>query len=52
MSGIDFMTIARRAEHKNSGVLISKVYEHLSNEHAKQQAQRINFEPQVVAAVA
>ena len=53
MSGIDFMTIARWAGHKDGGVLIGKVYGHLSNEHAKQQAQRINFGPQpLIAAVA
>ena len=53
MSGIDFMTIARWAGHKDGGILIGKVYGHLSNEHAKQQAQRINFEPQLLnAAVA
>jgi len=49
MSGIDFMTIARWAGHKDGGVLIGKVYGHLSNEHAKQQAQRINFGPQVLS---
>lgn len=52
MSGIDFMTIARCAGHKDGGVLIGKVYGHLSNEHAKQQAQRINFEQQIVNAAA
>lgn len=53
MSGIDFMTIARWAGHKDGGVLIGKVYGHLSNEHAKLQAQRINFGPQtLIAAVA
>ena len=48
MSGIDFMTIARWVGHKDGGVLIGKVYGHLSNEHAKQQAQRINFGPQTL----
>jgi integrase len=53
MSGIDFMTIARWVGHKDGGVLIGKVYGHLSNEHAKQQAQRINFGPQaLITAVA
>ena len=50
MSGIDFMTIARWVGHKDGGVLIGKVYGHLSNEHARQQAQRINLEPQVLNA--
>jgi len=48
MSGIDFMTIARWVGHKDGGILIGKVYGHLSNEHAKQQAQRICFQPQVL----
>ena len=48
MSGIDFMTIARWAGHKDGGVLIGKVYGHLSNEHAQAQAARLNFAPTVV----
>ena len=44
MSGIDFMTIARWVGHNSdSGVLIGKVYGHLSDEHAKRQAGRIAF---------
>jgi len=43
MSGIDFMTIAKWVGHQDGGVLIGKVYGHLSNEHAKQQAQKIDF---------
>ena len=43
MSGIDYMTIARWVGHQDGGVLIGKVYGHLSNEHARRQAQRINF---------
>lgn len=49
MSGIDFMTIARWVGHKDGGVLIGKVYGHLSNEHAQAQAARLNFGPAVVA---
>jgi integrase len=52
MSGIDYMTIARWAGHQDGGVLIGKVYGHLSNEHTKRQAQRLNFGPVVVAAAA
>ena len=48
MSGIDFMTIARWVGHKDGGVLIGKVYGHLSNEHAKAQAARLNFGPAIV----
>ena len=43
MSGIDFMTIARWVGHQDGGILIGKVYGHLSNEHAKRQAKRIDF---------
>jgi len=48
MSGIDFMTIARWVGHKDGGILIGKVYGHLSNEHAQLQAARMNFGPAVV----
>lgn len=48
MSGIDFMTISRWVGHKDGGFLIGKVYGHLSNEHAKAQAQRVNFGPALV----
>ena len=43
MSGIDYMTIARWVGHQDGGVLIGRVYGHLSNEHTRKQAQRINF---------
>jgi integrase len=49
MSGIDYMTIARWVGHKDGGILIGKVYGHLSNEHAQAQAARLNFGPTVVA---
>jgi integrase len=52
MSGIDFMTIARWVGHQDGGVLIGKVYGHLSNEHAQRQAQRVNFGPVVLGPVA
>jgi len=52
MSGIDFMTIARWVGHQDGGVLIGKVYGHLSNEHAQRQAQRVNFGPVVLEPVA
>jgi integrase len=44
MSGIDYMTIARWVGHRDGGVLIGKVYGHLSNEHAKRMAKRFDFE--------
>lgn len=48
MSGIDYMTIARWVGHQDGGVLIGKVYGHLSNEHAQRQAQRVRFGPEAV----
>lgn len=50
MSGIDFMTIARWVGHQDGGILIGRVYGHLSNEHAQRQANRMVFEPQVLKA--
>lgn len=53
MSGIDYMTIARWVGHKDGGVLIGKVYGHLSNEHTQRQAKRLVFQPlQLVEDVA
>ena len=49
MSVIDFMTIAKWVGHQDGGILIGKVYGHLSNEHAQRQAQRVNFGPVVLA---
>jgi len=43
MSGIDYMTIARWVGHQDGGVLIGKVYGHLSNEHARRQAGRVRL---------
>ena len=43
MSGIDYMTIARWVGHQDGGVLIGKVYGHLSNEHARRQAERVRL---------
>jgi integrase len=43
MSGIDYLTIARWVGHKDGGILIGKVYGHLSNERAKRQAKRLSF---------
>ena len=52
MSGIDFMTIARWVGHKDGGILIGKVYGHLSNGHAQAQAARLNFGPTVAPVAA
>jgi integrase len=48
MAGIDFMTIARWVGHKDGGILIGKVYGHLSNEHAKKAAEKVWAEPKPV----
>jgi integrase len=52
MSGVDFLTIARWVGHADGGVLIGKVYGHLSDSHAKAQAQRLCFGPVLVTAAA
>lgn len=43
MSGIDFMTIAKWVGHADGGILIGKVYGHLSNAHAQAAAKKIVF---------
>ncbi len=43
MSGIDYMTIGRWVGHQDGGVLIGKVYGHLSNEHTQRKAQKLTF---------
>ena len=50
MSGIDLMTIASWAGHKDGGILVGKVYGHLADSHKKEQAQRMNFGPAVIPA--
>lgn len=47
MAGIDYMTIAKWVGHKDGGVLIGKVYEHLEDEHARIQASRLTFGSQL-----
>ena len=43
MSGIDYLTIARWVARKDGGVLIGRVYGHLTDIHAQKQAQRLQF---------
>lgn len=43
MAGIDYMTIARWVGHQDGGILIGRIYGHLSDEHAKQQAKKLHF---------
>ena len=43
MAGIDYMTIARWVGHQDGGILIGRVYGHLSDEHAKLQAKKLSF---------
>ena len=50
MSAVDFMTVAAWVGHKDGGVLIGKVYGHLADEHKKQQARKLTFEPVVLAS--
>jgi integrase len=41
MAGIDNMTIASWVGHRDGGVLIGKVYGHLTDEHKQRQAQKL-----------
>jgi integrase len=43
MAGIDYMTIARWLGHSDGGILVAKVYGHLSNEHGHNQAKKLKF---------
>ncbi len=52
MSGIDFMTIAKWAGHRDGGILIGKVYGHLADTHTKAAAQRVSFGPVVLEKAA
>ena len=42
MAGIDYMTIAKWLGHQDGGMLVGKVYGHLSDEHRKRMAERLN----------
>ncbi len=43
MAGIDFMTIATWLGHKDGGILVGKVYGHLSDEHLRRAALQVRF---------
>lgn len=43
-SGVDFMTISKWLGHGDGGMLVGRVYGHISNEHAQRAAKRISFE--------
>lgn len=43
MAGLDFMTIAKWAGHKDGGILIGKVYGHLADDHRKRMAEKVSF---------
>lgn len=43
MSGIDTLTIAKWLGHADGGMLIGKVYGHLSDEHLQAQADKLSF---------
>jgi hypothetical protein len=45
MVGIDYMTIAKWVGHQDGGILIGKVYGHLTNEHARRQADKLVLTP-------
>lgn len=41
MAGVDWITLAQWAGHSDGGVLIGKVYGHLSDEHRKKMAEKV-----------
>jgi integrase len=43
MAGIDYMTIAKWLGHQDGGILVGKVYGHLSDEHRKKMAMRLGM---------
>jgi integrase len=43
MAGVDYLTIARWVGHRDGGILIGKVYGHLSSAHRKTMAQRLSL---------
>jgi integrase len=43
MSGVDYMTIAKWVGHQDGGVLIGKVYGHVSYDHTQRQAAKLVF---------
>jgi integrase len=49
MNGTDYMTIAKWVGHNDGGILIAKVYGHISNEHAQTQAAKLRFAPVIIA---
>lgn len=48
MSRVDYMTIAAWVGHQDGGVLIGRVYGHLSDEHKATMAAKVNFQPVVL----
>jgi len=48
MSGVDFLTAAAWVGHQDGGLLISRVYGHVSNDHRKTSAQKISFKPRII----
>jgi integrase len=42
MAGIDYMTIAKWLGNQDGGILVGKVYGHLSDEHRKRMAERLD----------
>jgi len=43
MAGLDFMTIAGWLGHKDGGILVGKIYGHLSDRHKAQAAAKLKF---------
>jgi hypothetical protein len=52
MAGVDNLTIARWVGHRDGGVLIGKVYGHLTDEHTRRQAQKLALNTSEISAEA
>ena len=48
MSGIDFLSIAAWVGHQDGGLLISRTYAHITNQHLRSSAQKVCFKPQLI----
>jgi integrase len=44
MGGVDFMTVASWLGHQDGGVLVGKVYGHLTGDHKQAMAQKLSFQ--------
>lgn len=48
MAGVDFLQIARWVGHADGGILIGRVYGHLTNEHGQRAAAKVSLVPETI----